>query len=170
MVKQTKWIDRKFNFDFPLGIFPCLLERLRFTPIRAEIMINSIDDKILSNKPNGKWSVKEHIGHLSDVEKLWGKRIEQFLAGEKHLIAADMSNKSTTDADYNNCDTKDLLNHFKDVRSALLEKLENLDEEEVGRSALHPRLNKPMRLIDLVYFIAEHDDNELALMRSKLNI
>ena len=27
MVERTKWIDRKFNFDLPVGWFPCLIER-----------------------------------------------------------------------------------------------------------------------------------------------
>jgi hypothetical protein len=32
----------------------------------------------------------------------------------------------------------------------------------VQRTGLHPRLNQPMRVIDLILFIAEHDDHHLA--------
>jgi hypothetical protein len=32
----------------------------------------------------------------------------------------------------------------------------------VQRTALHPRLNVRIRVIDLVFFIAEHDDHHLA--------
>jgi hypothetical protein len=28
--------------------------------------------------------------------------------------------------------------------------------------AIHPRLNKPMRLVDMLFFQAEHDDYHLA--------
>jgi hypothetical protein len=31
-----------------------------------------------------------------------------------------------------------------------------------GRVAIHPRLNKPMRLTDHLFFVAEHDDHHLA--------
>ena len=35
-------------------------------------------------------------------------------------------------------------------------------EAAVDRAAHHPRLDKPMRLIDMVFFAAEHDDQHLA--------
>jgi predicted short-subunit dehydrogenase-like oxidoreductase (DUF2520 family) len=31
------------------------------------------------------------------------------------------------------------------------------------RTSLHPRLKRPMRLIDLCFFVAEHDDHHLAI-------
>jgi hypothetical protein len=36
------------------------------------------------------------------------------------------------------------------------------DETFIQRTALHPRLNVPMRVLDWAYFIAEHDDHHLA--------
>ena len=167
MVTITPWIERKFDFDFPLGIYPCLLERIRFTPLRLMKIVEPLDENILEQKPDGKWSIKEHIGHLTDVEELWSRRLEQFLLGEKELVAADMSNQKTFDANHNQTETVALVHNFKVVRTKFIGKIENLTEKEVGLTAIHPRLNKPMRLIDMVYFIAEHDDNELALMRMK---
>jgi hypothetical protein len=41
-------------------------------------------------------------------------------------------------------------------------RLDGYDAAFVERTALHPRLNLPMRVIDLIYFIAEHDDHHLA--------
>ena len=40
--------------------------------------------------------------------------------------------------------------------------LESLDHEHFARSALPPRLNVPMRLVDSMLFVAEHDDHHLA--------
>ncbi len=34
---QTKWIERHFNFDFPVGMMPVIIERLRGTPSRIEL-------------------------------------------------------------------------------------------------------------------------------------
>jgi hypothetical protein len=36
--------------------------------------------------------------------------------------------------------------------------------------ARHPRLGTPMRLIDLAYFVAEHDDHHLARLRELTTI
>jgi hypothetical protein len=40
--------------------------------------------------------------------------------------------------------------------------IENLNEEQIFKSALHPRLKIPMRTMDLFLFVAEHDDYHLA--------
>jgi hypothetical protein len=37
-----------------------------------------------------------------------------------------------------------------------------MDPAAFSRTALHPRLGTPMRLLDHVLFIAEHDDHHLA--------
>jgi len=37
-----------------------------------------------------------------------------------------------------------------------------LEPESFARVAIHPRLNIPMRLVDMLYFQAEHDDYHLA--------
>ena len=69
-MERTKWVERKFNFDFPVGMFPVVLERLRGTAARLEKMTSSLSETEAEQKPDNKWSIKEHIGHLSDLEKL----------------------------------------------------------------------------------------------------
>jgi hypothetical protein len=32
---------------------------------------------------------------------------------------------------------------------------------ELARTSLHPRLQQPMSVVDLCFFVAEHDDNHL---------
>ncbi len=51
MVERTRWIDRRFNFDFPVGWFPCIIERLRGTPARLEEIINALPPEILTKVP-----------------------------------------------------------------------------------------------------------------------
>jgi hypothetical protein len=41
----------------------------------------------------------------------------------------------------------------------------SLTDEQLERAALHPRLKTPMRIVDLAYFVAEHDDHHLARVR-----
>ena len=76
--------------------------------------------------------------------------------------SADLTNTKTNEANHNNQTSKQLLDDFFLVRSKTLAMLENIDEEIVFRSALHPRLKTPMRTMDLFLFVAEHDDHHLA--------
>ena len=47
-------------------------------------------------------------------------------------------------------------------RGKFVARLEGLSEADWSRSALHPRLQQPMRMVDLVFFTAEHDDYHVA--------
>ena len=59
----------------------------------------------------------------------------------------------------------EILGELRAAREKLVRKLDALKAEDVGISALHPRLQKPMRVIDWVYFVAEHNDHHLATAR-----
>jgi hypothetical protein len=50
----------------------------------------------------------------------------------------------------------------------LVTQLEGADQADWVRSALHPRLKTPMRLLDLAFFVAEHDDHHLATISELL--
>lgn len=165
MIQSIKWIERRFNFDFPVGIFPWILERLRGTPARIEETVRGLRSEILVIQPEGKWSIQENIGHLVKVEELHDGRIDDYLAGKDTLRAADMENRRTSEADFNSRDIGNVLESFRTVRIGFVERLEELDDEIVGRSAIHPRLEIPMRLVDMTFFAAEHDDYHLALIR-----
>jgi hypothetical protein len=51
---------------------------------------------------------------------------------------------------------------FRRECGGTLERLEALAPEAFARSAHHPRLDQPMRLVDTLFFQAEHDDHHLA--------
>ena len=168
MVKQIKWIERKFDFNLPAGVYPALLERMAGTAPRLEEITGKISEQVLSAKQNSSWSVKEHIGHLTDLEAIHEVRLDEILAGKEKLSAADMTNKKTNEAHHNSSNISILLEDFRQTRENFIKRLEVLNEEQVVRSGLHPRLNIPMRIIDIAYFTSEHDDHHLAAIRNIL--
>jgi uncharacterized damage-inducible protein DinB len=169
MISQTPWIERKFDFNFPVGLFPVIIERLKGTLPRIEELIKNKNDEDLAEKISGAWSVKEQIGHLYDLEDLWYGRIEDFFAGKETLRAADMTNSKTHGADHNKRKIRDILRQFSSARNKLVSKVDNIDESTASKTSLHPRLQKPMRLIDSLFFVAEHDDHHIAKIRELLN-
>lgn len=156
------WIDRPFNFDYPPTKFPDLVERLRGTPARLEERTSGLSTAVLTRRDGKGWSIQENVGHLLDVERLPIKRVEEVLAGEPVLCAADVSGRRTDEANYSAKHIEVLLNAFRRARTRLVERLEGLDESDWGRSALHPRLKQPMRIVDIAFFHSEHDDYHLA--------
>jgi hypothetical protein len=162
-----EWLEYKWNFDFPVGMYRAVLGRLRGTPGRLEELLGGVSREAVTRKPGGKWSALEHVGHLMVLEeRLHAPRVEQYLRGETELMAADMSNRLTDEARFNAREAEELLREFRAAREKMLRRLDALTLAEAGRVARHPRLNVPMRLVDLCYFCAEHDDHHVAMIHS----
>jgi uncharacterized damage-inducible protein DinB len=164
-IAPESWIERQFDFTYPVGAFPFILERVRGTPARLEEMVRSFPPETLTVRVGDAWSIQEHVGHLYDLDELHEGRLEDYDANLEVLRAADMTNKKTYDADHNKADIDELLARFRAARTRFVQRLDQMDEETVTRSALHPRLQKQMRIMDLALFVAEHDDHHLASIR-----
>jgi hypothetical protein len=159
---RVKWTDRKFNFDFPAGIYPEMIERIRGTPARLEDLLADLPTEALVAQADGRWSMQENAGHLLDLESLVSQRIDEYLAGNSALHAADMSNRKTYEASHNEVPVTTILKAFRTARHEIVDRLESFDADVFARSALHPRLQVQMRLVDMLFFQAEHDDYHLA--------
>jgi len=162
MTQIPAWFERRFDFTFPLEQHPNLCVRLRGTPARLEEMLGGHASESLIKQPDNKWSAQEHAGHLLDLEPLWLARVDDFLAGGDTLTAADLSNRQTDEAKYNFRPLPAILAAFRRARERLLARVGQVPPEMFARSMLHPRLKQPMRLVDHLYFVAEHDDHHLA--------
>lgn len=161
-MKQEKWFDRSFNFENGQNIFPSILERLSGTPVRLEEKVKDVPENRLIFSADSKWTIKENIGHLIDLEPLWQGRFEDILNGEPELRPTDLQNNKTHLAGHNARPLRVLLSGFRKIRQQTMMMLRDIDEAIVFRSALHPRLKTPMRTMDLFLFVAEHDDHHLA--------
>lgn len=156
---MIKWFERKFDFEHnPHGV-PALKERLDSFPLKLETKVVDLPEAVLVS---GKWSVKEHIGHLADLEPLWQGRLEDILNGNTELRATDLQNTKTDLAGHNNRPLADLLAEFFELRKETIRLLDELIPDDLLKSALHPRLKTPMRVTDHLLFVAEHDEHHLA--------
>jgi uncharacterized damage-inducible protein DinB len=162
MSQVPVWFERKFEFSFPMELYPNLLARLRGTPARLEEVLRGCSQEILIEKPQGKWSAQEHAGHLLDLEPLWLARVGDYMAGSAQLTVTDLQNRKTDEANHNAQLLETILAGFRGARAKLVKRASGLDASLFARAIPHPRLKTPMRLVDHLYFVAEHDDHHLA--------
>jgi len=162
MSQVPAWFERKFEFSFPVELCPNLLARLRGTPARLEEVLRGRSREISITKPQGKWSAQEHAGHLLDLEPLWLARVGDYVAGSAQLTVTDLQNRKTDEANHNARPLETILARFRSARAKLLNRAGELDSSLFSRAIPHPRLKTPMRLVDHLYFVAEHDDHHLA--------
>ena len=161
MTIEKRWFDRKFELGLGPDSAPKLLERLRLTPERLADAVRGLPPELLTRKPDGKWSIQENAGHLSDLESLWEQRLDDYDAGATELHAADLENRKTHEAAHNDRPISEILADFAAARGRIIDRLARMTAADLARTALHPRLRQPMSVVDLCFFVAEHDDHHL---------
>jgi uncharacterized damage-inducible protein DinB len=162
----TKWFDRKFDFNFGMEGYDSLYERLQNAPLKYKKEVLDLPEKILQLNSEDKWSIKENIGHLLLLEPLWYLRFEEIKEGKPEMSPADLSNTATYESSFNDIALQILIERFTKTRNKTINLLQGLKQEEFSLSSIHPRLRKPMRVIDMMHFVAEHDDHHLHTIRT----
>ncbi len=162
MNERRIWFDREFELGLPIEAFPDVLERVRGTPARLEEQVATLPSEVLTARRDESWTIQENVGHLLDLEPLWAGRLEDLVRGARRLRAADLENRRTHEAGHNFRQIGALLGEFRVDREAVVQRLEGLQPEVFTQVALHPRLEQPMSIVDLFFFVAEHDDHHLA--------
>ena len=159
MAEVMPWLDRKFNFDFPVCLYPNILARVRGTPPRLEEAMRGLSREQLVAKRGEKWSIQENAGHLLDEEDLFWRRLQEYLAGADSLSPAPYQDLALK---HNELQIVTILRDFRAARERQVELLTSSRPEDFARTAWHARLGVSMRLVDHLLFIAEHDDHHLA--------
>lgn len=172
MPQPTPWNERRFAADLPLAMFPNVLERLRGAPPRLAERLSGLDGKQLVRRLGESWSILENAAHLVQVEAIWIGRLDDFARGLPELRPADSSHQrpaaaasgaaSANGAAGEGEEAGAIAAAFARARAQFVARLEALGEADLSRTALHPRLRQPMRVLDHMLFAAEHDDHHLA--------
>jgi quercetin dioxygenase-like cupin family protein len=155
------WISRQFAFTHPIERIDVLTSRLRGTTARIAAAVRGVPAVVLAARRDGAWSIQEHVGHLHDLEALHLRRLDELARGATTLSAADMKNEATWQARHNEHPFAAVFAAFTQSRATLLDRLANLDAKGLAAAALHPRLQQPMRAVDVAFFTAEHDDHHV---------
>ena len=171
MVERFLWFEREFSFDFlPVWMYPNVVERVRGTPARLEDLIRNAKPETWTRREDEKWSIQEQAGHLLDLEPLGMSRLDDYEAGRETLHAADIANRKTHEANHNAAAIDNILAAFRAERMLFVSRLDEYDEAFVQRVAFHPRLKMKIRVLDLAYFIAEHDDHHLSRISELIHL
>ena len=82
---------------------------------------------------DGKWTIREIIGHLIDGERVFGYRALCIARGEKQNLPGFDQNDYMLTAPYNHIELEDLLSELRLVRLSNIAMFRSLDEEAWNR-------------------------------------
>ncbi len=146
----------------PASKYVEFLTFLRQTPTRLENLVASLSKKELIKRENEAWSIQENVGHLLTAESLFTGRLEDYQNNAELLRPARFEDNPTDKANFNSKEIEWVLQEFRTQRETYIAQLDALDPEEFGKTSLHPRLDKPMRICDMLLFHVKHDQHHLA--------
>ena len=164
-MEKIQWFNRVFTFGAPRGMLPFYLERLEGTIVRVEEKVQGISEAVLSTRLDNKWSIKENIGHLAEVDEIAGKRI-----GEMISAISPMSPAVFEPRPYHEWPIARVLAYFRENRIRNIDLYAALTVDELEKSSEHPRLKVRMTPVDLALFDAEHDDHHLVRINEILAV
>jgi hypothetical protein len=162
---RPPWAQRKFSFVHPPWMLADFLERLRGVLPRLDALLVGVDDARARLQIEGKWSIAQNIGHLSDVEELWQERLEDLRNRRKTYTPAVGSRFQELANRHHERSVAETLGELRARRLRLVHALAQASPELQKSSAFHERLQVPMRLVDCAQFYAEHDDHHLIRIR-----
>ncbi|WP_343522813.1 DinB family protein [Pedobacter sp.] len=162
----VKWFDRKFDANIDIVQFDGILSRMEHFPAVLNQLLETCPKKITTIKTNGKWSVNENVGHLILLEDLWRRRFQDIKDGKQDMFPADLNNTATDQAFFNKSVLGELIKRLGDERAKTIALLQGMSKEDLLKKSIHPRLNQPMNIVELMYFVAGHDEHHMTTIQS----
>ncbi len=115
------------------------LAGLSETPKALEKLVRGLSAKGFDwNYGPGKWSIRQIVCHLRDVETVFAVRYRKVLTEKNPPLVAWEQEDWARDTRYAKQDAKAALAAFRELRAANLETLRLAGAEAFGRAGLHP--------------------------------
>jgi uncharacterized damage-inducible protein DinB len=113
----------------------------------------------------GKWSVKEVLGHIADVERVMSYRAMCIARGEKQMLPGFDQDEYVKRADFNKRSLDDLADELLYIRNGSLTLFRSFDEETVLRKGNINNYETSVRAF--MFIIAGHELHHMKILRER---
>ena len=121
-------------------------------------------DKASYAYAEGKWTVKQVLGHMADTELVFAYRVLAFSREAIELPGFDQD-VYMEKATFNERTLEDLAEEFRTVREATLYLLKSLTEEQTKQKGIAS--GNPVSVRALAYMIAGHEMHHIKVLKEK---
>lgn len=116
----------------------------------------------------GKWSIRQIIGHLIDGERVFGYRALCIARGETQNLPGFDENAYMPNAPYEHVELEDLLSEFRLVRLSNIAMLRTLDESAWTRTGTAN--DSPVTVRALAYIMVGHARHHMGVLRERYHV
>lgn len=117
---------------------------------------------------DGKWTVKELLGHLIDTERILTYRLTCFARNEQQPLNGFDEDAYVSNAHFADRDFKNLTEEFIALRKANLYLFESLNEVELDRSGTASGREVTVRA--LLHIIAGHIEHHIYILKEHYDV
>jgi DinB family protein len=116
----------------------------------------------------GKWTIRQIIGHLIDGERVFGYRALCIARGETQNLPGFDENAYMPNAPYEHVELEDLLSEFRLVRLSNIAMLRTLDQAAWAR--MGTANDSPVSVRALVYIMVGHARHHMGVLRDRYGV
>ncbi len=116
----------------------------------------------------GKWSIKEVVGHLADVERIMAYRALRIARGDATPLPSFDENAYVPVANFDDRSLADLVGELRTARAATLALLRTLDSEAWRRRGTAS--GKPVSVRALAFMIPGHERHHVEILRTRYGV
>ena len=113
----------------------------------------------------GKWSVKEVLGHIIDSERIFAYRALRFSRGDATSLAGFEQDDYVRGGAFDRRSLKDLIDEFEHVRRATISLFSGLDGEAWSRRGSANKNEMSVRA--LAFVVAGHERHHVEILRTR---
>ncbi|HEX6162917.1 MAG TPA: DinB family protein [Vicinamibacterales bacterium] len=145
----------------PLGL-------LRAQMAAFEQLRHLSDEQARYRYAEGKWSIKELVGHMADTERLFSYRLLHVLRSDPAPLAGMDEKAWTAAAPHANRRVDDIADEMSAVRRATIALVESTEPAALARSGVAN--NFPITARALCWILPGHAQHHLDVLRDRYNI
>jgi len=131
-----------------------------------QLLAGLSNDVAATPTAQGKWSVKQILGHLCDAERVASYRALRFARGDDKELPGFEQDDYVREAGSNARSLQELLSEFETVRKSTLALFGSLPDGVETRSGVAN--DNPVTVRALAYIIAGHAQHHLELLKAQL--
>jgi len=133
-----------------------------------QLFENVSDRAALARYSDGKWSIKEVIGHLSDTERIFSYRLLRIARGDPTPLAGYDENAYVPAGHFDQRPLAQLLAELRATRLSTTAMMEGLPPESWTRRGVAN--DKPITARALAYIIVGHVTHHLGTLRDRYGL
>lgn len=128
--------------------------------------LGSLTDEqaLFRNAPN-EWTIKEVVGHMNDVERVFSYRLLRISRNDQTPLPGFEQEDFVRESTFNSYPIQDLVQEFASLRRANILAIQNLGQEAILRCGTASGMAVSARA--LIYMLVGHVDHHMASLYEK---